>query len=390
MLDFSRHLNRVRRDRPRGADRRRRARHRAGRPAGAAAPYGLRFGPDPSTHNRCTLGGMIGNNACGSRALGYGRTVGQRRRARRGHRHRRAATAVGRADATPRARRRTLDGAAARTVARRRQPGHDPHRVRPVRPAGLRLLAGAPAARARLRRAPAPVGTEGTLAVVLGATVRLVGRPPATALVALGYPDMASAADAVPALLPFLPDRGRGPGHAASSTSLRARRGPAAVPPCRAATAGCSWSWPARPRRGRSTRRRRSSPPRARWTPGGHRAGEAAALWRIREDGAGLASAAGRRARLLGLGGRRGAAGDARRLPARIRGADGRARRDGRAVRALRRRLRARPDRLPARADRRRRCSARSCWTPRSWSRPTAVRCPASTATAGPAASCCR
>src|SRR5207244_2050455 len=40
----------------------------------AAAPYGLRFGPDPSTHNRCTIGGMIGNNACGSRALGYGRT----------------------------------------------------------------------------------------------------------------------------------------------------------------------------------------------------------------------------------------------------------------------------------------------------------------------------
>ena len=41
---------------------------------------GLRFGPDPSTHTRCTIGGMIGNNACGSRALGYGRTVGQRRR----------------------------------------------------------------------------------------------------------------------------------------------------------------------------------------------------------------------------------------------------------------------------------------------------------------------
>src|SRR5215207_1023200 len=41
----------------------------------AAAPYGLRFGPDPSTHNRCTIGGMIGNNACGPRALGYGRTA---------------------------------------------------------------------------------------------------------------------------------------------------------------------------------------------------------------------------------------------------------------------------------------------------------------------------
>src|SRR3954466_11794202 len=40
----------------------------------AARPHGLRFGPDPSTHNRCTIGGMIVNNACGSRALGYGRT----------------------------------------------------------------------------------------------------------------------------------------------------------------------------------------------------------------------------------------------------------------------------------------------------------------------------
>ncbi len=39
-----------------------------------AAEHGLRFGPDPSTRTRATLGGMIGNNACGSRALGYGRT----------------------------------------------------------------------------------------------------------------------------------------------------------------------------------------------------------------------------------------------------------------------------------------------------------------------------
>src|SRR4029450_2697026 len=40
----------------------------------AAKPYGLRFGPDPSTHNRCTVGGMIGKNACGPRALAYGKT----------------------------------------------------------------------------------------------------------------------------------------------------------------------------------------------------------------------------------------------------------------------------------------------------------------------------
>ena len=41
----------------------------------AAAPRGLRFGPDPSTHSRATIGGAIGNNACGSRALRYGRTA---------------------------------------------------------------------------------------------------------------------------------------------------------------------------------------------------------------------------------------------------------------------------------------------------------------------------
>ena len=40
----------------------------------AAAAFGLRFGPDPSSHSRATVGGMIGNNACGSRALRYGRT----------------------------------------------------------------------------------------------------------------------------------------------------------------------------------------------------------------------------------------------------------------------------------------------------------------------------
>jgi FAD/FMN-containing dehydrogenase len=29
------------------------------------AGHGLTFGPDPATHNRCTIGGMIGNNSCG-------------------------------------------------------------------------------------------------------------------------------------------------------------------------------------------------------------------------------------------------------------------------------------------------------------------------------------
>ncbi|HEX9334671.1 MAG TPA: FAD-binding oxidoreductase, partial [Pseudonocardiaceae bacterium] len=75
VLDFSRHLNRIEQFDPEARtavvqpgvvldDLQRRAR-----------PHGLRFGPDPSTHSRCTLGGMIGNNSCGSRALAYGRTA---------------------------------------------------------------------------------------------------------------------------------------------------------------------------------------------------------------------------------------------------------------------------------------------------------------------------
>ena len=64
------------RGRPRGADSQSSIREWS-RPrcSGQAAPYGLRFGPDPSTHTRCTIGGMIGNNACGPRALGYGKTA---------------------------------------------------------------------------------------------------------------------------------------------------------------------------------------------------------------------------------------------------------------------------------------------------------------------------
>ena len=40
-----------------------------------AAVHGLRVGPDPSTHSRCTVGGMIGNNACGSHSVRWGTTA---------------------------------------------------------------------------------------------------------------------------------------------------------------------------------------------------------------------------------------------------------------------------------------------------------------------------
>ncbi|MCZ2860373.1 FAD-binding and (Fe-S)-binding domain-containing protein [Blastococcus sp. VKM Ac-2987] len=164
----------------------------------AARPHGLRFGPDPSTHNRCTVGGMIGNNACGSRALGYGRTsdnvvaldvvtgTGARLTVGPGTTPRDGVLAdlhrlVGAELATI----RTEFGRFGRQVS-----GYSLEHLLPER--------GFDVARAL-------VGSEGTLAVVLGATVRLVADAPVRGLVVLGYPSMADAADATPGLLPHEP-----------------------------------------------------------------------------------------------------------------------------------------------------------------------------------------
>jgi FAD/FMN-containing dehydrogenase len=40
-----------------------------------AALQGLTFGPDPATHSRCTIGGMVGNNSCGAHSVMAGKTA---------------------------------------------------------------------------------------------------------------------------------------------------------------------------------------------------------------------------------------------------------------------------------------------------------------------------
>jgi hypothetical protein len=62
-------------DRREGADRRGRARHRARRPQRQLKPHGLWFPVDVSTSAQATLGGMAGNNSCGSRSIAYGNMV---------------------------------------------------------------------------------------------------------------------------------------------------------------------------------------------------------------------------------------------------------------------------------------------------------------------------
>jgi len=164
----------------------------------AAAPHGLRYGPDPSSHTRCTVGGMIGNNACGNRALGYGRSAdnvaGLDVVTAAGER-----LTLGR-DLTPSSptleRLRTVVSGGLSTVRNemgtfgRQVSGYSLEHLLPER--GFDV-------------ASFMAGTEGTLGVLLGATVDLVQDAGARHLVVLGYPSMAEAADDVPTMLPFGP-----------------------------------------------------------------------------------------------------------------------------------------------------------------------------------------
>ena len=167
-----------------------------------AVPLGLRFGPDPSTHTRCTIGGMIGNNACGSRALGYGRTVDNVE-----------ALTVLLADGSVV---RLADGGFETLAGARSSTTGAGGDLQALVDAHLdvvrtefgrfgRQVSGysfehlLPEKGRRFDRFL--VGTEGTLGIVLDATVRLVEDAPSRALAVLGFPTMADAADAVPALL---------------------------------------------------------------------------------------------------------------------------------------------------------------------------------------------
>ena len=221
VLDFSRYLNRVLEVDPD-------ARTATVEPGAildaitdAGRPHGLRFGPDPSSHARATIGGSIGNNACGSRALKYGRTAnnvvdldvltgaGQRLAARRFERDALPVDGLDAVVARHLATIRTEFGRFTRQVS-----GYSLEHLLPENGADLAKFL---------------VGTEGTLGVVLGATVRLVEAPRAVALAVLGYPDMPSAAEAVLALLPHRPVALEGM-DARLVQVVRDRRGPSAVP----------------------------------------------------------------------------------------------------------------------------------------------------------------
>ena len=84
-------------------------------------------------------------------------------------------------------------------------------------------------------------GSEGTLAVITGATVRLVEDPPYKIMIALGYPTMADAADAAPLIVDHRPTACEGLDRRIVDV-VRRTRGDAAVPPLPRGTVGCSSS----------------------------------------------------------------------------------------------------------------------------------------------------
>ncbi len=195
VLDFSRHVNRVVRLDPEAGTATVEPGVVMAALQAAAAPHGLRFGPDPSTWTRATLGGMVGNDACGPHAVAYGRTsanvlaldvvdgTGRRFTAGAG-----SLDAVPGLDALVRANLSTIRTELGRFG--RQVSGYQLEHLLPERGTDL---------------AKALVGTEGTVVTVLGATLRLVPLAAAPVLVVLGYPDMAAAADAVPGLLAHHP-----------------------------------------------------------------------------------------------------------------------------------------------------------------------------------------
>jgi len=175
-----------------------------------AEEHHLTFGPDPSTHSRCTLGGMIGNNSCGTHSLLAGKTVDNIEDLR-----------ILLHDGTM----MTVSATAGESeidsvIAQGGRRGEIYSTLRDIRDRYGELI------RARFPKIPrrvsgynldqllaengfhvarSLVGTEGTCAIVLEAKVKLIASPQHRTLIGLGYADIFSAADHVPEILNFQP-----------------------------------------------------------------------------------------------------------------------------------------------------------------------------------------
>jgi FAD/FMN-containing dehydrogenase/Fe-S oxidoreductase len=175
-------------------------------------PHGLTFGPDPSTHDRCTIGGMLGNDACGVHALqsefyGSGPRTADNLRSLEVLTYDGLRLTVGRTDEAE------IDGMRGRAgeiyrglrALRDRYAKAIRERFPPIqrRVSGYNLPNLLPEQGFHVGRAL--VGSESTCVIVLSATLELCRHFPHQATLVLGYPDLYAATDEVMAIRELRP-----------------------------------------------------------------------------------------------------------------------------------------------------------------------------------------
>jgi FAD/FMN-containing dehydrogenase/Fe-S oxidoreductase len=175
----------------------------------AAEVYHLTYAPDPATHSRCTLGGMIGNNSCGVHGLLGGKVVDNVERLDivlyDGTRMNVGRTSEQEIAALIRGGGRVGEIYARLSQLRDRYAAliREKFPRIPRRVSGYNLDELLPENGFNLARAL--VGSEGTCATVLSATLNLTASPPHRVLTALAFDDPYLAADVVPRVLEFGP-----------------------------------------------------------------------------------------------------------------------------------------------------------------------------------------
>lgn len=192
----------------------------------AARKHGLMFGPDPASAERATMGGVIGNNATGAHSILYGMTADHLVSADvimsdgslatwcalDDSMQEQVESSGGRMADLVRAA-RDIRTRHARQIREnfprswRNSAGYRINYLIPFSPSKPSQWQGnyPPVDASRLNLQCLLAGSEGTLAVIQRATLKLVQKPPYTLLGVLAYPDIAAACDDVPRLLSFQP-----------------------------------------------------------------------------------------------------------------------------------------------------------------------------------------
>jgi FAD/FMN-containing dehydrogenase/Fe-S oxidoreductase len=177
--------------------------------------HGLTFGPDPSTHNHCTIGGMLGNNSCGTHSImsanyGYGAKMEHNITTMTVLTYDGIKMEVG-PTSEEEFRRIVASGGRRAEIYQQMKAlvGKNADNIRkrypdiPRRVSGYNLVDLLP--EKDFNVASALIGTESTCVTILSVTLKLMPTPKARTLIVLGYPDLYDSGKHVPEILAFKP-----------------------------------------------------------------------------------------------------------------------------------------------------------------------------------------